>query len=979
MSLINNNNAKNALPVILQEHQTNSLSCFLQLIDGTELAILAAAENKISLQRWLKVMVCSDYVSRQLTVHKNSIFEHWLMGDYDRAMKKNEIAEKLAVDMEEVRTEAQLLQVLRLFRHRQMVRICYRDINGLAALNEVCFELSELASATIKLALQWLEKTQQKEFGLALDQQGKTMPLIVIAMGKLGAYELNFSSDIDLIFAFSDHGQTVSGPRSISHNEYFIKLGQRLIKTLDQQTADGFVFRVDMRLRPFGHSGPLVVSYHALEDYYEKHGREWERYALIKARVVTGCRRDKEVLSTLLNPFVFRRYIDYGVFESLREMKSMIAREVKQKKKEHNVKLGAGGIREIEFMAQVFQLVRGGQDHHLQQRPVQKILDYIGEQLILPQPLVEELLNSYDLLRRTEHRIQQINDQQSHDIPENDFPRAQIAYGMEYAQWEQFAEKLKSVRKQVHGYFEQLLQPADVQMKNTNEVIADDHKEELKGIWQTSVSDDQAVKILSQRGAQNVLSLISLLKRFKNSHHCRKMSNEGSQRLDKLMPQVLELVLLLDNCETSLKRILNVLENVCRRSVYLSLLIENPQALSQLVKLCSASPWITRLLTQYPVLFDELLDNRALYTPLNKDTLFQELRERINSIPPADLEQRMEILHHFKQSQVFRVAVADVAGLIPIERVSDYLTWIAEVIIVTVLQSAWLDLTARYGEPQSSSKVKALSYGFGLIGFGKMGGLELGYSSDLDLVFIFSESLNDGKTDGGQNQPGQMIDNLQFYSKLTLRIMHILQTRTHSGILYETDVRLRPNGHSGLITSSLKAFKEYQLYNAWTWEHQALVRARFIAGDKLLAADFETVRREVLLQSRETGILKKEICDMRIKMRHALAKKRKGYFDIKQDSGGIADIEFIVQFMVLNHACEHPELLDWTDNERILVLLSKRALLPAETAKDLGEFYRLFRERLHQLSLQEVAGLIPLEEFLEERKKIQSHWHEIME
>ena len=995
MSGSNINNSRNILPEALKKHSKKNFDYFLQIINGTELAMLADADDKTNLQRWIRVMVCSDYVTRQLTLNKENIFEQWLAGDYARAMKKNELDEKLSRELQEVKTEAQLLQCLRVFRHQQLVRICYRDINGLAKLNEVIFELSELADTSIKYALQWLEEAQQKEFGLALDEQGKAMPLIVIAMGKLGAYELNFSSDIDLIFTFSEHGQTVNGPRSISHNEYFIKLAQRLIKTLDQQTADGFVFRVDMRLRPFGQSGPLVVTYRALEDYYEKHGREWERYALIKARMVTGSHQDKELINSLLMPFVYRRYIDFGVFESLREMKSMIAREVKQKKKEHNVKLGAGGIREIEFMAQVFQLVRGGQDPHLQQRPVQKILAYLGEQLILPQAMVRELLDSYDFLRRTEHRIQQINDQQSHDIPGTDHPRAQIAYAMGYDDWDVFARELKSVRTRVQQHFEQLLQPTDVPIdvptyvqikKRDDETLSGSEpvsreaiKEKLQGVWQASVSDEQAVKILSQCGYQDTVDIISLLSSFKNSYHYQKMSEEGSKRLDKLMPQLLELVALQENSGTSLRRVLDVLESVCRRSVYLSLLIENPRGLSQLVKLCSASSWITRTLAQYPALFDELLDTRILYAPLTKEILIKELDEKIKHISMDDLEQRMELLHHFKNSQVFRVAAADIAGLISVERVSDYLTWIAEVIIDSVLQTAWSDMTARYGQPQSRSKIAISDSGFGLIGFGKMGGIELSYSSDLDLVFIFSESLAGGKTDGGQNQTAQSIDNLQFYSKLTLRIVHILQTRTHSGLLYEADVRLRPNGHSGLITSSLKAFKEYQLHNAWIWEHQALVRARFLAGDKQLAADFAAVRREVLLQSRKTDILKKEVCAMRLKMRRALAKKRKGYFDIKQDSGGIADIEFIVQFMVLDHAGKHPELLTWTDNERILVLLLKMALLPASIAKDLGEYYRLFRERLHQLSLQEVVGLVPLKEFQKERKKIQSHWHEIME
>ena len=989
------------LPCALEQHQKSTIEKFLQITSDTKLAHLAGQSDAVSLQQWVKVMVCSDFVTRQLSRHKKVIAEQWLAGDFARVMQTDEIAQRLAERLQNVDTELQLLQALRDFRNQQMVRISYRDINGLANLNEVLFELTELANCCIIQSLQWLDKAQQKEFGTALDSQGRPMPLIVIGMGKLGAYELNFSSDIDLIFAFAEHGETVNGPRSISHNEYFIKLGQRLIKALNQKTVDGFVFRVDMRLRPFGQSGPLVVSYHALEDYYARHGREWERYALIKARVITGSESDKDSLGSLLTPFVYRRYIDFGVFESLREMKAMIAQEVKQKKKEHNVKLGAGGIREIEFLVQAFQLLRGGQDAQLRERQVQKVLVTLGEQSILPEDVVTELLHSYDFLRTTEHRIQQIDDQQTHNLPDNVFPRAQIAYGMGYKDWETFAIELDAIRSRVHEHFEQLFHTTKVQDSG-----AEDSDKSLmnqvQGIWQASLSEEDAADILSAMGYQDGMAIVRLLDAFRESHHYRKMSNEGSGRLDKLMPLILKSVAQVEDSETTFKRIMDVIESVCRRSVYLVLLVENPLGLAQLVKLCAASSWISRLLSRSPALFDELLDARVLYAPLRKEQLFQELEEKLSTIEMDDLEQRMELLRHFKQSQTLRVAAADIAGIVPVEKVSDYLTWIAEVIIDFVLQTAWHDLVHRYGHPQSAShqsssakdesaEVQAKAHinadisagtGFCLLGFGKMGGIELGYSSDLDMVFIFSNAFIDGATDANNSSNAnhcKSIDNLQFYSKLSFRIMHILQTKTHSGALYEADMRLRPNGNSGLITSSLKAFRVYQLEKAWTWEHQALVRARFIGGDKQLIADFDAVRKEILGQSRATDVMKKEVREMREKMRETLIRKRKGCFDIKQGFGGVADIEFIVQFMVLNYACEYPDLLTWTDNKRILEMLAEMALLPESTVADLSECYRLFRARLHQLSLQERSALVSVEEFKNEREKIQRHWREIME
>jgi len=987
-----NNTIPVVLPVNLKEQYNKSLEVLLKIIGDTPMAYLAKPvtdNDKDSLQRWLKVLVCSDFVLRQLKSHKLQIAQQFTEqeqpGSYSRSLKQNELSEMLAEVIKTVETEAQLLKVLRDFRNQQMVRITYRDINGLSDLSEVLNDLTELANCSIRYALQWLDRAQQKEFGQALDSQAEPMRLVVIGMGKLGAYELNFSSDVDLIFTFAEHGQTVNGPRSISHNEYFIKLGQRLIKALDKKTADGFVFRVDMRLRPFGQSGPLVMTYNALENYYVAHGREWERYALIKARVITGSKDDQQTLRSILTPFIYRRYIDFGVFDALREMKSMIDREVKQKKKEHNIKLGAGGIREIEFLAQAFQLLRGGRDTRLQERQLQKVLSYLAEHSILPDMVVTGLLQSYDFLRKTEHRIQQIDDQQNHTLPDNDYSQARIAYGMGYSDWSDFAAELQTIRHRVHGYFEQLFQSPQLLEQKADANNLDG----IQGIWLGNLGDDaddltdeSAVRILSESGYQDAAGIIRLLASFKNSHHYHKISKEGRERLDKLMPLILKEVACVADSVTVLQRIISVLESICRRSVYLVLLIENPQGLSQLVKLCAASSWITRLLSRYPALFDELLDVRALYAPLTKEQLAQELEEKLSSIALDDLEQQMELLRHFKQSQSLRVAAADVTGVIPVEKVSDYLTWIAEVIINSVIQLAWYDMVARYGRPlpcadQQSRFTQGM--GFAVLGFGKLGGIELGYSSDLDMVFIYANAFKGGNTDAELSKKGSSVDNLQFYSRLSLRIMHILQTQMHSGILYEADMRLRPNGNSGLICSNLDAFRQYELKQAWIWEHQALVRARFIAGDSQLVSDYEAIRKEVLIQPHDNNELKKEVHDMRAKMRLALARKRKGYFDIKQGFGGIADIEFIVQYMVLKHAYEYPELLTWTDNKRILEMLAELALLPASTVNELSECYRLFRARLHQLSLQEVSGIVPVDEFQQERKKIQTHWREMME
>ncbi len=966
-----------AIPAQLKEQALSSHSQFTQTIADTPLAQMSEQD----LQRWVKVLVCSDYVGRQFIHHRDAIAQQWADGLYHRPFEAQEMAAILAQSLHEVTSEQELYRVLRQFRNQQMVRITWRDINGLAPLNEVLFELTELANCIIRHTLNWLDNKQQQELGTALDSEGKVIPLIVIGMGKLGAYELNFSSDVDLIFAFSEHGQTVNGPRSISHNEYFIKLGQRLIKALDQQTADGFVFRVDMRLRPFGQSGPLAVTYDALEEYYTTHGREWERYALIKARIITGTEADRHYLRSLLLPFVYRRYIDFSVFESLREMKSMIAHEVKQKKKEHNVKLGAGGIREIEFLAQAFQLLRGGRDKHLQQRQVQKVLTYLGEQHLLPDYVVSELLHAYDFLRRTEHRIQQINDQQTHNLPADDYPRARIAWGMGYADWESFARDLSAIRNTVQSHFEQLFQAPQAN-------DAEDREDVVQGIWQGSLSDERSATILNELGYQHGQEIVRLLNDFRQSSVYKKMSKEGTSRLDRLMPLVLKAVAKMDNSETTFKRILAVIESICRRSVYMSLLVENPLGLSQLVKLCSASSWITHQLKRYPALFDELLDPRILYAPLNRELLCRELEQKMQAVPLSDLEQRMDVLRYFKQSHVLRVAAADVTSSIPLMKVSDYLTWIAEVILHFVLQTAWYDMLSRYGEPQlnnqlneqqqACSKQPEFGAGFVMLGFGKLGGIELGYSSDLDMVFLFSDAYNGGMTNAS-SENAKAVDNLQFFSRLSLRIMHILQTHTHAGTLYEADMRLRPNGKSGLIVNSFKAFREYELEKAWTWEHQALVRARFVAGDKCLIEDYQAIRSEILSIKRDPQTLQQEVRDMRKKMRNNLARKQPGMFDIKQGFGGLADIEFMVQYLVLKNAAQYPQLLNWTDNIRILETLAATAILPQSTVADLSQCYCQFRARLHQLSLQEVSAVVAETEFEQERRKIQHYWQAIME
>lgn len=920
------------------------------------------------------VLIGSDFVRDQLMRHPEWLQRLQQSGDLEQACSEQQYRDLLHALVQPEQEEADLHRVLRQFRQYQMVRLIWRDLTRRSDMIGTTHELSWLADVCIDETLNWLYEKACERWGTPWsrpDAQGRRQQqrMVVLGMGKLGAHELNLSSDIDLMFTYPSNGETDHERKNLENQDFFIRLGQKLIQALDNLTGDGFVFRVDMRLRPFGTSGTLACSFDAMEGYYQDQGRDWERYAMIKSRVVAGDKAQGERLQSLLRPFVYRKYIDFSAFESLRDMKLMISREVRRKGLEDNVKLGSGGIREVEFIAQAFQLIRGGRDLELRQRELMNILPLLPERVGMPQQAVDELIAAYTFLRNTEHAIQALADQQTQELPADDLGRARIAHSMGFADWQSFHEQLMSYRATVSRHFADVIAPEE-----SEDDLADSTTEtDWQALWHGEMDDAEAHGLLAERGFKDADKAFRLIQDLRNLKAVQVLQQVAQQRLLNVLPNLLEAIAQCDNPEVTLERVLLLIQAILRRSAYLVLLAENPAALQQLVRLCSASAWFANLLAKQPVLMDELIDPRTLYDPPDKARLQAELRQQLLRIPQEDTEQLMEALRYFKHAHVLRVAASEVTGVLPLMKVSDYLTWLAEAVLEVVLDIAWHDLISKYGRPLREPGIPC-DPDFVVLGYGKVGGIELSYGSDLDLVFLYDADSN-LNTDGEKQVPNPV-----FFNRLGQKMIHILNTFTPSGQLYEVDMRLRPSGNSGLLVSTLKAFGEYQQREAWTWEHQALVRARVVAGCPRVKERFEQTRAEILGADRELEKLRTDVVEMREKMRQHLGSgvKEEDAFHLKQDRGGIVDIEFLVQFHVLAYATRHPDLLEFTDNIRILDAIERNALLSAEEADFLRETYKTYRAMGHRLALQEQSSTIADDQFAQLRTRVGEIWDRVM-
>lgn len=905
------------------------------------------------------VLAFSDFVQDNLARHPD-----WWQSLQEQAPAPDEwrhypawLAEKLA----DVADENALMRELRLFRRQMLTRIAWMQTLATSSTQDSLKQLSGLAETLIVAARDWLWLACCREFGTPVNAAGEPQPLLILGMGKLGGGELNFSSDIDLIFTWPENGTTTGGRRELDNAQFFTRLGQRLIKVLDQPTVDGFVYRVDMRLRPFGDSGPLVLSFAALEDYYQEQGRDWERYAMVKARLMGGTDdRWSQELQQMLRPFIYRRYIDFSVIQSLRNMKSMIAREVRRRGLTDNIKLGAGGIRETEFIVQVFQLIRGGRERSLQLRALLPTLQAIGELNLLPGEQVGQLSEAYLYLRRLENLLQSINDEQTQTLPADALNRERLAWAMGVENWAALTRQLEGHMAAVRAIFDDLIGD------DTPETGGNKEADDYGVLWQDRLEEAELAPLVPHLESEARQRLLQTINDFRQDVDKRTIGPRGRQALDQLMPRLLSEVCPRDDAAVALSRLTPLLLGVVTRTTYLELLTEYHGALKHLIRLCAASPMVASQLARYPLLLDELLDPATLYQPTATDAYRDELRQYLLRIPEEDEEQQLEALRQFKQAQHLRIAAADIAGTLPVMKVSDHLTWLAEAMIEQVVQQAWQMMVQRYGRP--SHLIQLQERGFAVVGYGKLGGWELGYSSDLDLVFLH-DCPADAVTDGERS-----IDGRQFYLRLAQRVMHLFSTRTSSGILYEVDARLRPSGAAGMLVSTFDAFDEYQRNEAWTWEHQALVRARIVFGEAALSQRFDDIRRGILCLPREADKLKIDVREMREKMRAHLGNKHKGRWDLKADRGGITDIEFITQYLVLRYAASEPKLTRWSDNVRILELMANNDRMSSEEAKALTQAYVTLRDALHHLALQELPGHVSPDAFSAEKSVVNNSW-----
>lgn len=860
--------------------------------------------------------------------------------------------------------EEELQRILRQFRHQMLIRIAWLQLFHDDSNNklQILQHLSELAETLIIAARDWLYEECCQNWGTPCDPEGLPQPLLILAMGKLGGGELNFSSDVDLIFAFPENGVTQGGRRQMENSHFFTRLGQKLINLLAQKTIDGFVYRVDMRLRPFGDSGPLVFSFAALEDYYQEQGRDWERYAMIKMRIIGD---DNSVysdgLKNMLRPFVFRRYIDFGVIQSLRNMKNMIEREVRRQGWQDNIKLGAGGIREIEFIGQVFQLIRGGREPRLRSPALLPTLIAIDELSLLTTEQVIQLTDNYLFLRRTENILQSINDQQSQMLPEQALHRARLAWAMGFDDWPALYQQITARMQNVHAIFVQTIGQADEKNHDSSLTF-------FVHFWQQIASESELKTLLVELNDEKKQNIIKQLWLFRQDLAKRTIGPRGREVLDQLMPKLIAKIYHRDDINRILQRIIPLLISIVSRTTYLELILESEQVLTHVIRLCAASPMIAEQLARHPLLLDELIDPFSLYQPLPVTAYRDELRQYLLRIDENDDEQQLEALRQFKQAQLLRIAAEDIAGVLPVMKVSDHLTYLAEAIIEVVVQLAWNKLTKRYGKPAHLSQQPVGVTGFAVVGYGKLGGFELGYGSDLDLVFLFDCPL--GVVTDGQ----RVIEGRQFYLLLAQQILHLFSTRTSSGILYQVDARLRPSGESGMLVSTFQSFEDYQKTQAWTWEHQALIRARIVFAEPQLEQAFNRIRREALLIPREEMTLRQQVVEMRKKMYQHQANRQQAYFDLKTDPGGITDIEFIAQYLVLRYCADNVALLRWSDNVRIFTLLAEYAVMSSEEAEQLIKIYTEMRDTLHHLSLQALPSKVLASQFEQQREKVLLSW-----
>ncbi len=807
------------------------------------------------------------------------------------------------------------MAALRRFRHAEALRLVFRDVNELDTLPDTLSATTVLYESLLEAALVRAEHTLAARYGRSRDDEGALQRLLVIGFGKLGGSELNFSSDIDLVLTYPRAGHT-DGAHALDNSEYFVRLGRELVRLLDAPTMDGRCARVDLRLRPFGQSGRLALSFAAMEQYYQNEGRDWERYAWIKARPVAGDRPAGRQLQELLRPFVYRKYLDYTAFAGLREMKALIDAEVARKDLADNLKLGPGGIREIEFIVQLTQLIRGGREPTLRVRNLLNALVACQARGRISAARARMLREAYVLLRRVENRVQMLGDAQTHDIPADDLSRERIALSLGLDDWPALEAELARQRSLVAEEFAAVLMPEGGRAAR---VPAADNV-----LWHDACAQTLEAGTLEASGFVPGAPLADALLKLAQAVAVRSMSRRARERLDHVMPQLIAAARDTTAPVASLLHLCQLVHAVARRSSYLVLLEEQPPARARLARLFADSAFLATRVIAQPLLLDDVLDPRIDELPLKRADITAEIARVLDTLDEHEAEAELERINELKASLAFRLGLAFNDGRADAVATARRLGALAESVVIAVTALAERELVARHG------RLPGEGSGFAVLGYGSLGGGELGFASDLDLVFVYDSARAHLYSDGPRPLEGA-----RWYQRLAQRVMNWLTVLTRAGRLYEVDARLRPDGSKGPLVSSLEAFVAYQRSRAWTWEHQALLRARPVAGDPALRAQLLRIRHDILAAPRERATVLAEVCAMRERWRAQRDRSDAQHHDLKQGRGGLLDISFVLQGLVLTHAAQDAALLEVTANAGLIEACHRAGLLSAAQAATL--------------------------------------------
>lgn len=901
----------------------------------------------------------------------NAPFEEWLVQAAAQAVTRKTITtwfdELRQADTDIALSVADVRRILRQLRERVFFTLMVRDINRVAPLQEVITAMSTLADLAVSQAYTSVVTSLAEVHGVPLDPNtGLPQEMIILAMGKLGGKELNVSSDIDLIMLYGEEGET-TGRRKISHHEFYGRVTQRMMPVLSEIDADGQVFRTDLRLRPDGDSGPLAWSLDALENYLVTQGREWERYAWLKSRVIP-CKAfadsdpsgQREQLESLRAPFVYRKYFDFDALAALRGLRERIRQDWQRRALArtgvdtvHNIKLGDGGIREIEFIVQLSQLIRGGRMPSLQQRPLLSALYKQRKAGVLAAEVADKLETAYCFLRRIEHLLQYREDEQTHLLPRDDTLRAGLAQAMGM-KLPDFEASLSAHREFVEQSFRNAFRIAGLGGE-------DEHAHTTHDL--AAAPGNNLVEHIEQQLGDLAPAICQRVEALLDSHRLRSLPTNSRKRVKALLPAIISIAAKTSHPDQTTIRLLTLVENIAQRSAYLALLAEYPDTLARVARIVSASPWASQYLSRFPLLLDSLIEWQSLLQPPDFPQIVQQLHSELDActLPDGqpDVEQQMNLMRDLQHQVTFQLLAQDLEGALSVERLADHLSSLADTLLAETIYRVWPLV-----QPRNKPANNLAPPRFAIIAYGKLGGKEIGYASDLDLVFLYDDPSDD--------------DASEIYAKLGRRMSSWLSTMTSSGRLYEIDLRLRPDGDAGLLAVSIDTFAQYQTQHAWPWEHQAITRARFVAGDPEIGKRFEQIRQQVLLSPRDPEAFKLEVRSMRAKI-SAGHPNRTPDFDLKHDRGGMVDVEFITQYLVLCHARQYPELLGNLGNIALLGLASQAGLIPADLAPRVADAYRELRKRQHALRLQGAdKARVPSEQLSKERAAVRELWNTVI-